>query len=420
MPRIAQPGVGEFVALLALLTSLTALSIDALLPALRLMGEALAVPDVRDLQLIVSIFIGGMVLGEIVAGPLSDAIGRRRTVVIGLMIYAAGTLVSMQATSVETVLAGRFVQGIGVAGSKIASRAMIRDRYVGDEMARIASFIFTLFIVVPMLAPFVGQLVLEVAGWQAIFGLYLAVTVVCGVWLLSRQPETLPPERRIPLDVRRLGGNLAAILRHRRVMACTLAAGCVFGAHLLWLSIAPTLLDDAYGVRDRFPAYFAVLAASAGLAALLNGLVVRRFGAYRVAVVALGLMIVAGGVVLLLDLVFVAAPPIAAFMGCGLALFACIGLLFGNLNALAMESLGAMAGVGSSVIASVSSLVAVLIAVSLGRFYDGHVALIGLGFLVAGVVALALLASVGREAAGPVAVRSIDAALEEGRVLPPS
>ena len=227
--RVVRPGVAEFVALLALLTSLTALSIDALLPALRPIGEALGVVDARNLQLVVSIFIGGMVVGEVVAGPISDAIGRRSTIALGLSIYALGTLVAMRAGAIETVLVGRFVQGIGVAGSKIASRAMIRDRYAGDEMARIASFVFTVFIVVPMLAPFVGQLVLAVAGWRAIFGSYLAVAVLCVVWLWTRQPETLPAERRLPLDARRLGRNLSRILRHRRVMAYTLAAGCVFG-----------------------------------------------------------------------------------------------------------------------------------------------------------------------------------------------
>ena len=387
------------------MTSLTALSIDALLPALRHVGEALAVADPRDTQLVVSLFIAGMIVGELVFGPVSDAIGRRRTIVLGLAIYTVGTLLGMFAGSFETLLLGRIVQGIGVSGSKIGSRAMIRDACEGDEMARVLSFVFTLFIIVPMLAPFVGQLVLLALDWRAIFGLYLVVAIVCGTWLLARQPETLPASRRLPLAPRALGRNVAVIVRHPRVMACTFAAGFVFGAHLLWLSTAQAVFLDVYAITLRFPAFFAVLAAGMGAAAFLNGQIVRRFGAARVSRAAALAMTSCGALMVVLSLAFEGAPPLVAFMLCAGAMLGCTGLLVGNLNALAMQSLGAVAGTGSSVVASLSSLVAFVLAVSIGRFYDGSVGVLGVGFLLGGALASALLVVVARVAVAPIGVR---------------
>src|SRR3546814_469878 len=159
----------EFVALFSLTTSLTALSIDAMLPALRDIGTALAVAEANDTQLIVGLFILGMVFGEIVFGPLSDAIGRKPAILVGLALFGLGAVVAMEAETLEQILIGRVIQGIGCAGPKIAARALIRDQYEGRAMARILSFIFMVFIIVPMLAPALGQLVLAVADWRAIF-----------------------------------------------------------------------------------------------------------------------------------------------------------------------------------------------------------------------------------------------------------
>ncbi len=173
----------EFVVLFSLMTSLAALSIDAILPALRQIGEALAVADPRDTQLIISSFILGMVVGDLIFGPLSDAVGRKNAIQAGLLIFVAGTLVSMTAASLDQMLLGRIIQGIGLAGPKIASRAMIRDLYEGRAMARIMSFIFMVFILTPMLAPALGQAVLLLADWPAIFLLFLLLAAVAAPWL---------------------------------------------------------------------------------------------------------------------------------------------------------------------------------------------------------------------------------------------
>ena len=389
----------EFIALCSLITSLTAFSIDAMLPALGAIGRALGVSDVRNTQLIVSMFILGMAIGELFFGPLSDAIGRKKALLTGLVIYSAGAIIAMSAGSIEQIVAGRIVQGIGAAGPKIASRALIRDLYKGDAMARIMSFIFMVFVLVPMFAPFLGQLVLQVSGWRTIFGLFLVSAVLIASWLGLRQPETLPPERRIPFSIGPLARNAALIARHSRVMAATLAAGFVFGAFLHFLSTAQTLFNDLYQAGSRFPLYFALLSLSIGGASFSNSQLVMRFGMARLSTAALVGMILLSTVLLVVSLAYDGEPPFAAFMALCFLTFFCFGVLFGNLNAMAMQWLGRVAGLGASMIASVSSLLAVVFSFSVGRFYDGTAAPLAAGFMIAGCVALVLILKAERREA---------------------
>lgn len=175
----------ERIVLYASLTALTAVSIDALLPGLREMAGELAPAPPLSTQHVVTLFVFGMVFGELFLGPISDAIGRKRALLAGLGIFAVGTLVALFASSLEAVILGRVLQGIGVAGPKIATRAMIRDQFEGEAMARVMSFLFSLFILVPMVAPALGQGVIALTGWRGMFTLYLALALGLGVaWQL--------------------------------------------------------------------------------------------------------------------------------------------------------------------------------------------------------------------------------------------
>lgn len=381
----------ERIALYAFLTSLTALSIDAVLPALRIIETELHVEPPLSTQHIVSLFIFGMVFGELFLGPISDAIGRKRALVLGLGLYMAGTLVAMFSTSVGMIVVGRILQGIGVAGPKIATRALIRDQFEGEAMARIMSFMFVLFILVPMLAPAMGQVVLAFAGWRAIFVVYLALSVLLCIWLVARQPETLPPQSRIRFHPATLVQNGARILRSRRVTLLIVATGLVFGAHLQYLSTAADIFFDVYGVSAMFPAYFAAFAAGIGLASIVNAQVVRRFGMQAMCEGALLGLVILGLGLLSLSLVYEGKPPFVAFMAMGFVIFFCIGILFGNLNAMAMQSLGQLAGLGASLIASGSSLVAVIFAVAFGAFYNQTPMPLASGFLTTGVLGFVLV-----------------------------
>lgn len=392
----------EFVALFSLTTSLTALSIDAMLPALRDIGQALAVTGANDTQLVVTLFILGMVFGEIFFGPISDAIGRKRAILAGLALFAFGAVVAMTAGTLEQLLAGRIIQGIGCAGPKIASRALIRDRYEGRSMARLMSFIAMVFILVPMLAPALGQLVLAAADWRAIFLVFLALAAVNALWLGLRQPETLEPARRIRFSLPNLLANGLLILRHAKVMAYTIALGFLFGALLVYVSTAPAMFFDLYGVDESFPLYFAINALGLGVASYLNSQLVMRYGMHRLSVLALAGLVIFAGALLAVAAAYGGVPPFGAFMTLCFLAFCCNGVLFANVNAMAMQSLGRVAGLGASMIASLSSLVAVIVSVVLGRFYDMTLFPLAGGLLLAGVVALALVLAADRNLAADV------------------
>lgn len=392
----------ERIVLYALLTALTSLSIDALLPGLRAIGADMGSAPPLSTQHIISLFIFGMAFGELLLGPLSDAIGRKRALMLGLCVYAAGTVVAMLAWSLEMVILGRFLQGVGVAGPKIATRAMIRDQFEGEAMARVLSFMFTLFILVPMLAPALAQGLIAIAGWRSIFAAYLVIASFLGFWLMLRQPETLPAAKRIPFRPRLLFLNARRILSNRRVALLIAATGLVFGAQLLYLSTAADLFFDAYEIKETFPLYFAALAAGVGLASFVNARLVGRFGMDAMARIAfLGLASV-GLLMTAASVLWGGFLPLTVLMVLALMAFFAIGVLFGNLNAMAMRFLGEMAGLGASLIASGSSLVATLFAVAMGHFYDGTAMNLSLGFLAAGIGALVLAELAARSHASPI------------------
>ncbi|WP_182085727.1 multidrug effflux MFS transporter [Aureimonas sp. ME7] len=398
------PGVprGRIV-LYALLTALTAVSIDALLPGLRDIGVEFGAAPPFSTQHVVSLFIFGMVFGELALGPISDAIGRKRALVAGLGVYAIGTLIGLFASSLEVLILGRVLQGVGVAGPKIATRAMIRDQFEGEAMARVMSFLFSLYILVPMIAPAMGQGVIALGGWRAMFAVYLGLAVLMGAWLIWRQPETLPPGRRIPFRPRILFANGVRILANWRVTLLIAATGFVFGAQLLYLSVAADLFADVYEVRESFPFYFALLAGGVGLASYLNAHLVGRFGMDAMARFGFLGLTLAGLSMLAVSVAFGGRPPLVPLLAFGFAAFFSIGILFGNLNAMAMRSLGEVAGLGASLIASGSSLVATLFAVGLGAFYDGTVTVLAGGIFLAGIASLLLGALSARGRDGNVA-----------------
>lgn len=388
--QVTPLGLVEFVCLISLLSSLTAASIDALLPALLTMGEALKVANSNNLQLVITVFFAGMVFGELVFGPLSDALGRKASILIGLIIYLVGALIAITGGSLEQVLIGRLIQGVGVSGPKVATRALIRDLYVGDEMARIMSFMFTVMILVPMVSPAVGQWVLFVSNWQGIFVVLMIMALCSACWLAIRQPETLAVSDRIPIRVSSLLGNTRLILTNRLVIAPTLAVGLVFGSFLLYLSTSQAVFFDVYDIDTRFPLYFAFLSIPLGMAAWLNSRLVVRIGAKKISQVALFVFVLLSAAFLFGSVMTSGRPPLPLFLAGCFGVFACIGFLFGNLNAIAMQPLGAMAGIGSSIVASLSSIVAIALAIPLGRFYDQTLLVLNVGFLLSSIIALSL------------------------------
>ncbi len=363
----------EFVALMAMLTSLTALSIDALLPALSEIGQALGVQRANDNQLVISLLFLGMALGQVVYGPLSDSTGRKPAIYIGLGVFVLGCLLSLFATTFPLLLVGRVLQGLGAAGPRIVTMAMIRDQYEGRAMAQVMSFIMAVFILVPVIAPLFGQTILLVAHWRAIFGAYLALALIAALWFTLRQPETLAATRRMPFSPARIGRAIGQIFANPVASGYTLAAGLASGAFIGYLNSAQQIFQQQYGLGTLFPFYFATLALAIGSASFLNARLVMRFGMRllsRTAVLALvGLSLVFWVIAFGLA----GQPPLWSLMVYLLLSFFCIGILFGNLNALAMEPLGHMAGVGAAVVGSLSTFISLLLGTMIGQSYNGTV-----------------------------------------------
>ncbi|WP_233152866.1 multidrug effflux MFS transporter [Motiliproteus sp. MSK22-1] len=382
--------LAEFVSLFALMISLTALSIDAILPAYAAIGQSLALSNLNDTHLIITMLIVGMAAGELFFGPLSDSIGRKKAILIGITIYCLGTSTAMAADSLHQLLIGRVIQGIGLSGPKIASRALIRDQYSGDAMARIMSFIMMIFILVPMLAPAFGQLILLVMDWRGIFYVFLLHGIIVAIWFSWRQPETLPVSKRRPFSVPYLYRSSVSVLKHKQVMAYTLIAGLIFGMQLAYYNTSQAIFQDLYQTGTLFPLYFAVLAMGIGIASLTNGKLVMRYGMFFLTRSALIGLIISSTLLLVVTQLYNGIPPFLCFMGlCFLMLF-CVGIIFGNINAMAMQSLGHIAGLGASLIASVSSLVAALVSVIAGRFYNDTLIPLAVGFGACSFAALML------------------------------
>ncbi len=382
---------GEFVALMALMTSLVALSIDTMLPALADIGQDLDVQRANDNQLIISLLILGMAIGQIIYGPISDSTGRKPAIYAGFGLFMVGSLLSLTATSFSVMLTGRVLQGVGAAGPRIVTISLIRDQYEGRDMARVISFVMTVFILVPAIAPSLGQALLIVAHWRAIFGLFLLLATITCTWFALRQPETLAPDRRQPFSLIRIGLAVKEVCLTRTAFGYTLATGLIFGAFLGYLNSAQQIFQMQYGLGRQFPLYFSALALAIGVASFLNTRLVMHYGTHTLTSGAL--QIICGLSIIFLGVAYTLSghPPLWLLMLYFLIAFFCVGILFGNLNALAMQPLGHIAGVGAAVVGSLSTFISVSLGTLIGQNYNGAILPLLAGFAIFSTTAILVM-----------------------------
>ena len=387
---VAKPATAEFIVLVALLTAMVAMSIDTMLPAIGEIASELGANDPNDRQLIITTFFGGMTIGTLVYGPISDSTGRKPAVFAGLLLYAAGSLLCLFATSFTMMLVGRTLQGFGAAGPRIVSIAMVRDGSSGAAMAKVMSFVMAVFMLVPILAPAVGQVVLLVTSWRMIFAGFLVMALIAAVWLALRQPETLPRERRSRLAAAPLLQAAGEFLRNPVAMGYTLAVGSIFGGFICYLGTSQQIFAEQYDQAELFAVWFGVLAIAIAIAMILNAKLVMRYGMRNLSKWALRASIVLSIVFLAAAMIFEGQPPLWTL---GLYLFCnffCSGILFGNYNAIAMEPMGHIAGMAAAISGSLSSLVALGTGTWIGLQYDGTVIPLAAGFAGLGILAYLL------------------------------
>jgi DHA1 family bicyclomycin/chloramphenicol resistance-like MFS transporter len=376
---------------MAMMTSLAALSTDAMLPALAEIGAELGVARENANQLIVSLLFLGLAGGQILYGPLSDSVGRKPAIYAGYVLFMIGCLLSLFAASFPIMLAGRLLQGIGIAGPRSVTMALIRDKYEGRAMARVMSFVMVVFILVPIIAPTFGQAILLVAHWRAIFASFLVLALITALWFALRQPETLPEERRKRFSLTRIGKAMREVLTHRIALGYTVTAGLISGGFLGYLSSAQQIFQIQYGLGARFPLVFATLALALGSASFLNGRLVMRYGMRALSNWASRILTGLSMLFLVIALGTGGHPPLWALIAYLLPAFGCVGILFGNLNSLAMEPLGHIAGVGAAMVGSLSLLIGVLLSSLIGQSYNGTVLPLVIGFSVLSSLAVLVM-----------------------------
>jgi len=383
--------MGELVSLMAMMISLVALSIDAMLPALGMIGADLNVTGANDTQLVVSLFFLGLALGQMFYGPWPDSVGRKRAIYVGFAVYLVGTVVAILSTDFSAMLAGRFLQGLGAAGPRIVAIAMIRDQFEGRAMARVMSMIMAVFIVVPAIAPAIGQGILLFASWRAIFWVFLAMAILTTAWFAARLPETLAVEARAPFSFMRIFRAIGETCANRIAFGYTIAAGLIFGAFVGYLNSAQAVFQTQYGLGEQFPLYFAVLALTIGISSAVNAKLVLKHGMRPLSRWALYGLCVLSFPFLAVAWSYGGNPPLWMMMVYFCMAFFCIGILFGNFNAMAMEPLGHIAGVAAAVIASLTTFISLAIGTWIGLSFDGTILPLTGGFALLGLASLAVM-----------------------------
>lgn len=386
----------EFILLMASLMSIVALAIDAILPAMSAIGISVNSLDTGNNQLLITMIFLGLGFGQLLFGPLSDSFGRKPIVYIGFAVFALGSIVCVLSHSLEMMVVGRIIQGIGLAAPRTIAIAVIRDMFKGDYMAKIMSFVTTFFILVPVIAPVMGKFILNHYDWTGIFYVQLIMALAVAIWFWKRQPETLKPEYKIKFTKHVFIDGLKELLKHKETIGFTIISGFISGAFIVYLSASQVIFENQYGLIDEFPYIFAGLACGVGLSTFLNGSFVMRLGMWRLSYLAI---IVFSVNALLYVLLFwnatnnPALPIILIFMAIQ---FFTIGFIFGNLRAIAMEPIGHIAGIGAAITGFISTIMAVPIANYIGSFVDTTALPLFIGFTVFGFMSLALFLFIKR------------------------
>ena len=377
----------EFIALMASLMSIVALSIDALLPALSEIGSALGVTKSSDNQLLITMIFLGLGFGQLIFGPLSDSFGRKPIVYIGFVVFIIASIICVTTKSFEIMIIGRILQGVGLSSPRSLSISMTRDEFSGDYMAKILSIIVMFFILVPVIAPTLGQFLLNFFNWESIFYVNLIFGLLIMIWFWKRQPETLAIEKRIRFTPYLFIDGTKEFFKYKEAIAYTLVSGFITGSFMVYLSTSQQIFQEQYDLADMFPYIFASLAISVGLATYLNSQLVIKYGMFRIAYVST----IAYALISILYVVLFWSgvnPSISVLISFFALQFFAVGFLFGNLRALAMQSLGHIAGIGAALNGFISTVMAVPIANYIGSFVADSVLPLFIGFSIFGVLSL--------------------------------
>ncbi len=363
----------EFIVLMAFMFSLIAYATDAMLPAFEQIAEDLQTANVSRVQLIIATFFMGTGIGQLLAGPLSDTLGRKPVILGGIGIFVAASIWAWLTSSIEMLLVARFVQGLGISAPRTVGMAMVRDQYSGRQMARVVSFAMMLFVLVPGVAPLFGQFLMINFGWRSIFLSCVVLGALVSLWLWTRQEETLGVEKRKSFRWRVLIDGWYEMRKSKRAMMSMFVLCFAYSLIFAYISSAQQVFVDWLGAGEAFPLYFGVIAMLSGFAGALNAVLVVRLGMWLLSTV--GMLIVficsmgVGGAI------WGGLVPeqmlLSVFVGWSIMMFFVSGLVFTNLNAMAMEPMGHIAGTASALIGAISTIGSMVLVIPIGQMYNG-------------------------------------------------
>jgi DHA1 family bicyclomycin/chloramphenicol resistance-like MFS transporter len=379
----------EFISLTAALMALNSLAIDIMLPGLQQIGASLGVDNDNHRQYVITAYILGFGLAQLFFGPVSDRFGRRSPLIAGIVIYVAACVAAAVSPSFATLLACRFVQGVGAAATRVIAVSIVRDVFDGRRMAEVMSLIFMVFMALPIIAPSIGQFIMLFATWHYIFISMAAGALLIAVWAILRLPETMHPEDRRSLDAKAVLGGFRIVLTNRVALCYTLASTFIYGSMFGFVNSAQQIYIDIYHVGEMFPIIFAGGASMIAVSNFLNSRLVGKIGMRRLSQAALLLFLAISAVWLALSLIM----PISLTLF--IVIFTCAMLPFGalgaNFNALAMEPLGHIAGTASSVLGFAQTFFGGIIGTIVGQCFNGTVTPLGAGFCLVSAAALAAI-----------------------------
>ena len=387
-PQLAV-GFREFVALVAAIMSVNALGIDSMLPALPAIGDAIGIVEANQRQWIISAYLIGFGVAQLVYGPLADRYGRKPVLFIGLGTFVVTSLIAALATNFETMVAARALQGIGAAASRVLVVSIVRDCYSGRQMARVMSLSFIVFLAVPILAPTIGLAILQVAPWEGIFVFLAVFSALVILWAGIRLPETLHPEYRQKISAANLTTAARVVLTNRYSLGYTLATTLLLGSLFGFINSVQQIFEDVFHAPEIFPLIFALVAMMMAVASFLNSRIVERLGTRLVSHVAtIGFILFAG---LHLALAMAGHESLVTFTLCQSMMMGCFGLAASNFGSMSMEPLGEVAGTASSIQGFISSVGGALIGAAVGQAYDGTIVPVVAGFVVLGLATLVMI-----------------------------
>jgi len=378
----------EFVCLVAMMFATIAFSVDAMLPALPEIASDLFPSQAHRAPLVLTAFVFGMGIGTFFSGPLSDAFGRKRVIYLGVALYMGAAFIAWLSSSLEILLIARVIQGVGASAPRIVSLAIIRDLFSGREMAKIVSIAMLIFTLVPAIAPLVGSVIIGAFGWRSIFLAFVIFSAIMLIWMSMRLPETLPTVDRRPVKLGLLLAAIKEIFANPAVRISILVQAIAMSMLFCTLMLIQPIYYEVYDRADTFPYWFALVALLAGSGSIVNAMLVVRLGMRTLVMAMLGVQILLSFSMLIFNLGAMAEPyGFYAFLIWQTSLFFQAGLTLGNLNAIAMEPMGHIAGTAASVISAVSTIIAAAIASPVGLLFNGTITPL--------VMAIAALASVG-------------------------